>query len=190
MYMPEPSNNNYLYISGTPTGVRYGVILGLVNVIIFTVLYISPIGIFQWWTGIFALVVLVLGLLAALIDMRKQLNGYLTFKQGMQVVAWTIIVSTAINTVYNYLLYNYIDPTLSEQLKVYSMEFTQKTMVWAGAPQEEIDKALNELDKQDYSLSIGSMIKQFFWWCLFEFAIGAVIALITRRNPPEPKIEG
>ena len=188
MYIPEPSDTNVRYVSGTPTGIRYGILLGLINIIVFTVLYISPIGIFQWWTGILALVLLIVGLLVALLSMRKQLGGYLTFKQGMQVVVWTIVVSSAINTVYNYLLYNYIDPSLSEQLKVYSMEFTQKTMVWAGAPQEEIDKTLDQLDKQDYSLSAASMIKQFFWWCLFELGIGAVLALIARRNPPEIKL--
>ncbi|HWV68623.1 DUF4199 family protein, partial [Chitinophaga sp.] len=88
-----------------------------------------------------------------------------------------------------YVLYKYIDPKLVDALKDNLLESTEKWMHKFKAPQEEIDKQLDELSKTDFNVGIKKSFMDFLKGIIFYFAIAAIISLIIRKKPAEKPLQ-
>ncbi|MCC6289877.1 MAG: DUF4199 domain-containing protein [Chitinophagaceae bacterium] len=168
----------------TNTGVTYGLISGLASVIFGLLLYlngaksfVSPIA----WMGF--LIPIVIAVLAG-IKQKKNNGGYLDFAGALKVVFTTFVIGTIISTIFNYVLFNFIDVPFREALTQESTEKMQEMMQKFGAPQDAIDKATEEaLKGNNYSLGKTSLSAAFI--CIFWFVVSLVIAAIVKKKKPE-----
>jgi hypothetical protein len=167
-------------------GLLWGVVGGVSLIFLNVITYIAgPSVLFAWWNSILQLAVFIAIAIFAGLEARKQQGGYISFKEVLKPVFTAFIIGTAFITVYQYILYKYIDPSLVGALKDNLLESTEKWMHKFKAPQEEIDKQLDELSKTDFNVGIKKSFMDFLKGIIFYFAVAAIIALILRKKPAE-----
>ncbi|OWY19524.1 DUF4199 domain-containing protein [Sphingobacteriales bacterium UPWRP_1] len=167
-------------------GIRYGAIAGFALIILYVVLYaVNPALMYSlWWLGVLMFVAIIAVMVLAARNTRTEQGGYGTFAQLVAPAFAVMVVVQLLSSVYNYVMFNYIDPSLTETLRNATTETTYQWMSSWGVPEEEIEKTMDELDTRDFSVTLKSSLFGFAGACIIGFAIAAVIALILRRNPP------
>jgi Flp pilus assembly pilin Flp len=125
-------------ISVRQTGIRYGVILGLISVAYFMVLVLSGIntadGWVRWSGFIFNAALVVLGQLY----FRQNGNGYMSFGQGMGIAFWIALISSVISTGFTVLYMTIIDPDFAQMIQDMQME----SMAEQGLSDEQIEQGM------------------------------------------------
>lgn len=171
-------------------GLLWGVVGGISLIFLNVITYVAgPSVLFSWWNSVLQLAVFIVIAIFAGLEAKKQQNGYIGFKEVLKPVFTAFIIGTAIITVYQYVLYKYIDPKLVDALKDNLLESTEKWMHKFKAPQEEIDKQLDELSKTDFNVGIKKSFMDFLKGIIFYFAIAAIISLIIRKKPAEKPLQ-
>ncbi|TWF41588.1 uncharacterized protein DUF4199 [Chitinophaga polysaccharea] len=126
----------------------------------------------------------VLGMLAG-IARRKELGGYIGFKEAIKPIFTTFILSSLLVAVYNYVVFNYMaTPAFLEISKQHLMKDTEWLLHAFKAPQEEIDKQLNDLKNADYRVTMASSFIEYLRNLIKFFIVSAVLALIVRKKAP------
>lgn len=167
---------------GIKWGIAGGIILVFLNVI---TLIAGPSVLFSWWNSILQLAVFIVIALMAGREQKKELGGYINFKEALKPIFTTFIIGTAIITIYQYILYKYIDPQLVDALKQNLLDSTAKWMHRFRAPQDEIDKQLDELSKTDFNVGFAKSFMDFLKGIIFYFVVAAVLSMIIRKKRPE-----
>jgi len=129
-------------VSPFPTGLKYGVILALISILITVILYVTgmltnPMA--SSILGMLSLVAYIAVIALAIKSHRDQnQNGYITLGQAVGVGIITALVSAFIGGIFNYILYGFIDPGLMEEL----ISMQEDSMAESGMPEEQIEAAL------------------------------------------------
>lgn len=139
---------------------------------------------FNMWLGFAVFAALIAAMVLAARHTRAEQGGYGTFAQLVAPAFAVMVVAQLLSSVYNYVLYNFIDPSLTESLRNVTSETAYSWMTSLGAPEEDIEKAMDEIDARDFSVTLSSTLFGFASACLFGFAIAAIIALILKKNRP------
>jgi len=170
---------------GIEIGKYYGMIIGSLMVIIYLFLYFTDIKLFlNFWIGISFFVVTIAAMVISASRTKAELGGFATFQQALQPAFITIVIAQFIANLFNFLMYNYVDPSLSESLREVTLEMTHGWLQGMNAPEESIDRALSEIEQQDFTVSIGATLIGFAMNVLIGFGIACIIALIVRKEPP------
>lgn len=165
-------------------GLKWGIVGGIVIVFLNVLTYVlGPEILFSWWNGLIQMTVFIVFAVLAGKEKKKQQGGLISFKEALQPVFTTFIIGAAIITVYQYILYKYIDPNLVDALKQNLLESTAKLLHRFKAPQEEIDKQLDELAKTDFHVGLAKSFMDFLKLVISYFIISAIISLIIRKKP-------
>lgn len=119
-------------------GIKNGLILSLVSIIIGLILYfINPRLLFSGWYMLFGLLLFFGFMAKACIDARNEGGGYISFG-GAFMAAWLVaIVSMVISVVWQYILTTFIDPSLVELQQEVSIEMWGGFMERLGVDQED-----------------------------------------------------
>ena len=167
------------------TAAKNGALVGLFAIILSMVSYaIDPAMMAKWWLGILFYLISVALVVYYAIDTRKKLGGYMDFKQAVLCLMVTFLVSSFLTQIFSYLLFTVIDPGLTDLLKQTVIDQTAGMMEKFGAPQEAIDKALAEVETQDYGMSVGRAAKGYLFGALFSIIVSMAAALGVRKNQP------
>lgn len=166
------------------TGVLYGLINGAVGIVFTVILYlggakmfVSPVA----WVGlVLPIVVCVIGGL----QHRKQQGGYIEFSEALKLTFLILVIGALIATIFQYILFNYIDVPFREALAQVSAEKAEEFMRRFGATEEQIDKAVEEtLNGNNYT--IGKLFLSFGMGCILWFIVALIVsAIIKRKRPP------
>ncbi|MDP4252189.1 MAG: DUF4199 domain-containing protein [Bacteroidota bacterium] len=162
------------------TGLRFGLITGLVYAILLFLRYNffagSPISL-----GIFSmisyLVILVLYLFAG-ISRKKELVGYADFKDIFQTIFITIIITEIVYVVFNAIYLKYVDPSFFDNFKLVTRNFLEKS----GLKQDQIDEKMKSFDDANNQLTPMGLIKGFGVWVIIDSIIGMIYASILRKK--------
>lgn len=167
--------------------IKYGVIIAVINIIITLLLYIIDVSLMaSWWLAIIILVLNFCLVLYAGFQWRKENGGFLSFKSAFISTFLVLAAMGFISLCFQILLYNVIDPDLRETLTDASIEQAQAMMESFGAPDEQMDEALEKARETTYEkFSVGGMFQTYLWSLIF-YAIGAlIIGAIVKKNKPE-----
>lgn len=167
-------------------GISNGLILGGVSVAISLLFYvISQDLFFNWWLQILlSLAITIFFTTRAGLMTRRDLNGFITFSQAIKPTFTAIAIGMLITSLFNYVLYNFIDPDLAVALRDKTLEVTENMMRSFGAPEDQLDNAMAEIEKQNFMPTIGKTLQQYLFALIIGFVIAAIISLIIKRNPP------
>ncbi|MBK5284375.1 MAG: DUF4199 domain-containing protein [Bacteroidia bacterium] len=168
--------------------VRYGIMVGLLQVILTVLIYVAGADFFADHMILFSLMMLGIAIaisIAIIIRFRKSNDGYMTLKEGFMVTFFTLAIAGLITTAFGIILYHFIDPEYPKQLAEKAIEATQKMMERFGASQEDIEKALERQGDMSEKFTIGGQIRSYLFG-LVAYAIYAVIlgAIFKRSRPP------
>lgn len=124
--------------------------------------------------------IMIAGVLWGQISYKKELGGTLTYGQAIGAGVLTLVFASLVSGVYNFLLYKVIDPSLTEQLRL----FTEEQIIKQGkVPEEQIEMAVNMASKFQtpaMMLVLGTVMGAI---------AGLIISLITgifiKKNPSD-----
>ncbi len=155
-------------------GVTYGAILGLISIASTTLIYVTDIKLFMsWWIGGISLILNIMIGIFLVSNTKKQLNNTISFKDAFSVYFIAGVLGSTVSALFNYFLFNFIDPQAKETLKEMTIKYTVEMMEKFGTPKEVLNQTITELQKADnYSL------ENIFMGLLFVYLIVAIFGLI------------
>jgi hypothetical protein len=120
------------------------------------------------------------GIILGQLAYKKALGGTLTYGQAVGVGVLTMVFASLISGIYTYLLYAVIDPSLQEQLRI----FTEEQIIQQGkVPEEQLEMAVNMAAKFQTPPIMFAMA------VVGGAFIGTIISLITaifiKKNPSD-----
>lgn len=177
-----------LTTTSTPPRLPFGLLYGLINAgvsIIFTViLYLSGINAFispvAYLSMIFPIAICVLGGL----HRRRAQGGFLEFSEALKTTFAILVIGSAISTLFDYVLLNFVDPGFRDALTQAAAEKVEEMMGNFNVPQTEIDKAV-EKTLSGESYKPGQLLLGFALRCIGLFLVALIVsAIIKKKRPP------
>ncbi len=169
---------------------KFGLIMGLVSIVIQLGIYVIN----KEW-----LVSVVLGFISFAITItlvvypirvyRQQNGGVVSFKEAFVIGFIVFAGSSLLTSVFQYALYNFIDPDLSEYIKEKAIEKVASITEKIGGSQDDIEKAVEQLEREDFSQSPKRLASNFLGGILSGSVISLIIAAFTRKKPKTQDIE-
>ena len=172
--------------------VKYGLIAGFIGVLLSTLTYAMGVAYMaNLWTGLLILVIIIVMYVILSIRIRKDAGGFITFKDAFIRIFIMCLIAGVIGAIYNIILNTLIDPELPQKLQVVIIEKTTSMMEKFGAPQEEIDKAIDKLQNEAANkFTVLSQLKGLAIMTIVSAIFALILAAIVKKNPPivdEPK---
>jgi hypothetical protein len=168
----------------------YGLLAGLIVVALNLIIYLINPMLLASWGLIFLMVPIMFVLLLVLgFNIRKAEGGYLTFGKGFVSVFVAGLIISVFSTIYSIVLFQVIDPTLSERLVEEMFDkmlgFIERFDVPTDEIEGEFDKAIEKAaDQFSVSSQLMGIFSSAFWW-----AIGSlIVAAIVKKNPPVDEV--
>jgi hypothetical protein len=115
-------------------------------------------------------------------EKRTELGGYITWKEALTPTWLTAVVSSFFTSIFTWILFKFIDPSLQEKQKEQAIKMTEKMRSWMG--DAEAEKQLEELEKKDFA-SFTIYIQYFAIAILLYFIIASIISLVLKRKRQE-----
>lgn len=167
------------------SSLKWGLIGSLVIIIYSIILYVIDSALMvNMWAGFVGLIVLIAVIVMNVKEVRNNQGGYISLSEALFAAFLVYVIASFINTLFNYALFNWIDPNLPVLLKEKTIETTVEMMQKFGASEDDINKTLAQLDEK---MDVGSFSTQ-FWNFLkgsaFGFVISFIIALIMKKKRP------
>ena len=127
-------------------GINFGIITGVISVLITSSIYLIDLSLMtKWWLGLTILAAYIVIGCVLLSRTKKDLGGFMTFKEGFTTYFVSALIGIAISVIFNILLFNFIDPEAAVTLKEMTLESTAEMMKNFGAPTSEIKKAVEKV---------------------------------------------
>lgn len=159
----------------------YGILLGIISVLINVVMYVTNNHLQPHWSvqliGFFVFISIVV---VAHKTHKKENDGYMKLATALKIGLGIALISAIIGVIYTYLLMNVIEPTYMDQV----MEIQQEVML-ENSPnmsQQQIDTAI-EMSKKFSGPGI-VIAFQLIAALFFGFIISLVSGLILKKENP------
>lgn len=163
--------------------IKYGVIAGVIGLVYAIGVYAIDENLFVklWWITLLVQLLGIALFVVAVVQVRKQMGGYINFKEAFSTFVISAVISIAIGLVANILLFQVIDnelgPRLQEKILI-SMSERYDKMGIDDAKQAEM---LASYEAQD-TFSMATQFKSTLYGIVVMSVIGAIVALILKRN--------
>lgn len=164
-------------------GLWYGLIAGLVICITTLIQYLAGIETYLGPIGFLTYVVLIVIAVLAGLKQKKLNGGYLKFNEALKVTFSVFASALLLQTLFTYVLLNYIDIPFKEALAQETMNRTEDFLRKLGTSDSVIDETMEEATKKD-PFSFGNMILGYAFWCILWFLVSLTISAIIKKNQP------
>ncbi len=167
--------------------IKSGVILGIIGIVITLLLYlIDPTLLASGWIGFGSLIIFV-GIVAYFgIQHRNESGGFMTFGQGWVYSIQVFLIAGLVSTIFRILLFNVIDPELSEIVVDQMVENQASTLSGFGVPEDQIDEQLDKIRESgmEGNTPIG-MLKGFLFLAIVYAVLSLITGAIIKKKEPE-----
>ena len=165
-------------------GLAFGLIYGGVSVVFSMLLYIfgastfvSPVAYIGF---LFPIVFATLGG----VQQKKYQGGYLEFNEALKTTFLVLVIGSLIQTLFMFILLNYIDVPFREALNQEAADMSEKMMRKFGAPESQIEQARDKMMSEN-NYSFGKQSISFAFGCIFWFLVALIISAIIKKKKPE-----
>ena len=169
-------------ITPRSTGVRYGVINGVIGIAYFIILMAADIdmsqGFGRWGSTLIAIVLVFL----AHKYYKENGDGYMTYGQGVGIGFWMGLVGSVISSVFTYIYAKFIDPTFITTIR----EKAISDMEAQGQSQQQIDAAMKFVEM--FTSAEALLFFGLFFGTLILVVIALIISIFTQKPQPETSI--
>lgn len=161
-----------------------GLIAGLAMILLTFLLYRGGVKTYLGATAYFGYLILVVLAIIAPIMKKKAQNGYLEFRDALKACFLVFVIALALQTIFNWVLLNYIDPTFRQAVEKSVMQSTEKLLLDMGISQDKIDE-VQLREKGTNQFSLGRTMMGLAFWYLAWFLVALLIAAIIKKKKPE-----
>lgn len=166
-------------------GINFGVITGVISIIITGTIYLVNIELFTaWWLGLVSISIYLAIGIYLLLKTRKELGGVFSFKQAFTTYFISAVIGITISVLFNILLFNFIDPSLKDTVQELTIESAVSMMKKFGTPSSEIKKAVEKMGETNQFETL-SQLKGMAFSILFSAIFGLILAAIFKSKPKE-----
>ena len=167
--------------------IRFGIISGLLFTLLCFGCWAAGISVFGkfliWYTWLPVIFVIIL---IGAFQRRKQLGGYMTFKEGLVFAFLAYVIYEVFYAVATLVLFRLIDPELQQKVLIQIMESTRSFMEKFGASDSQIEDAMKSAqENSEKSYTISQILVGFGLALIYDFVKSLIIALISQRKKPE-----
>lgn len=162
-------------------GLTYGLIGGLIITVITLLqylggldMYLSPVSYISY------LVVITMAVLAAL-KVRKSNEGFLEFSQALKVTFTVFAIAMLIQTIFTYVLMNYIDVSFKEAVSQEILNKTEITLKKLGFSDSQIDTQI-EKERTTDQFAFQKVLLGYAVSCIVAFIFCLLISLIVKKT--------
>ena len=155
-----------------------GLYLGIVLILLSVIFYVAGLT-FETWVSYISYPVLIAGAVYAQLSYRKSLGGEMSYGQALGVGVMSIIFASVLSSIYAYILYTVIDPSLLDQMRV----MTEQKIIEQGVPDEQLDTAMNIAMKFQTPAAIAVM--GILGGAFIGLIISLITAIFTKKNPSD-----
>jgi len=160
-----------------------GLVAGLAMILLTTVLYLSGVNAYLGPAAYLGYAILLTMAIVAPLREKKDGGGYLEFRDALKAAFLVFVIALALQTLFTWVLMNYIDPAFRQVVEQAIMEKMEKFMLRMNLSQDKIDEALaKDRGANQFSLS-KSMIGLCVSYIVF-FLVSLVIAAIVKKKKP------
>ena len=165
----------------TQTGLRYGLILGLVSVIFAAIQYLAGLerntALTILWVAI-----MVVAIYFAHKYFKDQGDGFMTFGEGLKIGVIVAAVSGAISSVFNFFYLQFVDSSvLTKAMDEQRIKFEEQ-----GMSDQQIEQAMGMAEK--FTTPLATVLFIMLLSLFFGFVISLIISAITKNVNPEGSI--
>ncbi len=166
--------------------VRDGLYLGLINVAISLIGWLfDPLFFFKHTASGFILAAVFLGLQCLfLVQIRRTLGNFWSFGEALRASIIIALISTAVYTLWQALLFNVLDPTLGARAQQAILDMVAETFEKMGGG-GNADAAIEKMKSQDMNPGhMGNILKGLLYGVGFWAVLSVILALIFQRKKP------
>ena len=175
----DPTN-----VSARQTGVRWGLILGLVSASLSFLMYFTGLTDFtssSWLTFFVSIIPIVLCIYYAQVQHRdNELGGYMTLGRAVTVALWVGLIAGLIGVVFSFFLFNFIMKDFGETIMTKAVENAEAK----GQDPDQVRKGM-EMMKWMFNpavMSLFALLGNLFYATI----CGLLIGLVTKRESAKP----
>jgi hypothetical protein len=166
-------------------GISYGIITGIVSVLITTAIYSIDLNLFvKWWLGIIIFLVYIIIGIVLLSKTKKELKGIFSFKEAFTTYFISAVIGILISVCFNILLFNVIDPSVKDTLNEIIIKYTVEMMEKFGTPSSAINEAVKKMQENNPYSTI-ELIKGSAFSIAGSALFGLLLALIFKSKPSQ-----
>lgn len=172
----------------TSNAIKHGVILGVISIVLTLVYYVVDYTLLATIKIALLSLAIFLGYgIYAGIGYRKEIGGFISFKNAFLHGFIVFALSALVSTIFNILLYTVVDPELGQKLTDVSVANAEEMMRSFGMPEDQMDEALEKArtDAAD-RYTVGGLALGYIYAVIF-CAIFALIsgAIVKKKQPVE-----
>ncbi len=163
-------------------GITFGIAIGIFSALTTAAIYAIDINLFlSLWLGISIYILYFVLCIVLLRKTKKDLNDIFSYKEAFTTYFIAVLIIIAISTLFNILLFNFIDPSAKDTLKELTAKYTIEMMQKFDAPASKINEAINKL-KESNPYSIVELLKGSLYSIVFSSIIGLFMAAFFKSN--------
>ncbi len=166
--------------------VRWGLISGIIVVLLTVVYYVVDISlIVNWKVGLLTFAIYIGFAIYAGIQYRGLEGGYLAYGKAFQHGLVLFAIAALVSTAFNLVLYTVIDPELPGKLADAAVAQTESMLRGFGTPEDAIEEAMDKARGDMENQFSPAGVAKSYLYALIGCAVFALItALFVRKNEP------
>jgi len=161
------------------SSIMSGIYLGIAFILLSVAFYVTgnPFSKVSQWI---MYVLMVVGIILAQISYRKSLGGEMSYGQALGVGVLTLVFASVVSGIYTFLLYEVIDPSLQEQMRL----FTEEQIIKQGkVPEEQVEMAVEMAAK--FQTPVMMVVMGIAGGAFIGLIISLITAIFTQKKPKE-----
>jgi hypothetical protein len=160
---------------------KFGIGAGVLTIVYMLIFYsIDETLMFSPWVTWSSFVIYIAAMLKATLNTRAKSEGFFTFREGLRPAFGVYVVASVTYFIFNYILYNYINPELPEIQREIMVKQAADIAEKLGRP--ELREQMENIKAEDLRVSLRNSALGFMWSLMGGFVLSAIIAFATKRD--------
>ncbi|SHI47943.1 DUF4199 domain-containing protein [Flavobacterium haoranii] len=165
--------------------IKFGLISGIFAITATLLMYLIDYHLFtNMWIG-FSMLFIYIGIgVFQLINLRKDLGGYMSFKDGFTGYFLGALIGILMSSLFTILLFNVIDTETRDLVTQALVEFQVENLQKYNVPTEKIKEVVTQMEETPQFSTMG-VVKSFGGSLIGSIIFGLILAAIFKRKPQE-----
>jgi hypothetical protein len=163
--------------------VKNGIFGAIAVIIVYLVLWFIDPKILVKYGSWFGIIIGLYFMYKAAKEARDMNEGFISFNDAFKYLFLTMALLTIIVSLFNYILYNFIDPGLLEVQKEVALETAQK-MADTFGNEDMVEQISDNLDESMFKLTLGKVLQGWLVGLIFGAIASAIMGAIMKKKNP------
>lgn len=162
-------------------GLVYSLVIFVVTVIFMTILYRQGAAVFIGGFGYIGTAMILTASVLACLAQKRVNGGFLSFPQALRIAFLIIFVGITTQTLFNYVVLNFIDPAFRAAVNSEGIRKTTELLQKGGFSEDRIEAYVKE-QKAMNVFSLGQQLLGLAIYCIVGFIFALIIAASVQRK--------